>query len=127
MGMSMVVLVDDNRESRAALERALAAQGYSVQSVGSLDEARQLNGGSSRLPLLLAASQWVPAHPLSMREVERIAIEDALRTNHGNRTHAARQLGISLRKLQYRLKEYGGEMGTEPPSQAGQNSTRKAI
>jgi two-component system NtrC family response regulator/two-component system response regulator HydG len=40
------------------------------------------------------------------REIERRAIENALEANHGNRTHAARQLGISLRKLQYRLKEY---------------------
>jgi DNA-binding NtrC family response regulator len=105
----MVVLVDNNQESRAALERTLVAQGYSVRSVTSLDEARQLNGGSSRLPLLLVGYPGTPAHPLSMREVERIAIEDALRANNGNRTHAARQLGISLRKLQYRLKEYGGQ------------------
>ncbi len=119
----MVVLVDDNQESRAALEQTLVAQGYSVQSVASLDEARQLNGGSSRLPLLLAGSLERPAHPLSMREVERIAIEDALRANHGNRTHAARQLGISLRKLQYRLKEYGRQMETQTPPYAGRSST----
>jgi len=44
--------------------------------------------------------------PTSWNEIERKAIQQALRMNHGNRTHAARQLGISLRKLQYRLKEY---------------------
>ncbi len=44
--------------------------------------------------------------PLRWREIERQAIEDALRMNHGNRTLAAHQLGISLRTLQYRLKEY---------------------
>jgi DNA-binding NtrC family response regulator len=44
--------------------------------------------------------------PAGWREIERRAIEDALRAHDGNRTHAARQLGISLRKLQYRLKEY---------------------
>jgi DNA-binding NtrC family response regulator len=48
-----------------------------------------------------------PARPVSMKEIERQAIEGALRTNRGNRTLAARQLGISLRTLQYRLKEYG--------------------
>ena len=41
------------------------------------------------------------------REIERKAIEEALLLHHGNRTHAAKHLGISLRKLQYRLREYG--------------------
>jgi two-component system response regulator AtoC len=44
--------------------------------------------------------------PIRWRDIERQAIEDALRMNGGNRTLAARQLGISLRTLQYRLKEY---------------------
>lgn len=47
------------------------------------------------------------ARPPRWKQIERAAIEDALHANGGNRTHAARQLGISLRKLQYRLKEYG--------------------
>jgi DNA-binding NtrC family response regulator len=48
-----------------------------------------------------------PARPTSIKEIERQAILDALAANQGNRTRAARQLGISLRTLQYRLKEYG--------------------
>jgi len=43
----------------------------------------------------------------SWREIERKAIEEALRANAGNRTKAAKQLGMSIRKLQYRLREYG--------------------
>jgi DNA-binding NtrC family response regulator len=46
-------------------------------------------------------------HPMLWKDIERRAIEEALRTNGGNRTRAARQLGISLRTLQYRLKEWG--------------------
>jgi two-component system, NtrC family, response regulator AtoC len=46
-------------------------------------------------------------HAPTVRELEKLAILNALDANHGNRTHAARQLGISLRTLQYRLKEYG--------------------
>jgi DNA-binding NtrC family response regulator len=46
------------------------------------------------------------AQPAGWKEIERKAIEAALEAHHGNRTHAARQLGISLRKLQYRLREY---------------------
>ena len=45
-------------------------------------------------------------NPLRWRDIERQAIEDALHVNHGNRTLAAQQLGISLRTMQYRLKEY---------------------
>jgi two-component system, NtrC family, response regulator AtoC len=49
------------------------------------------------------------ADPITWDDIERKAIEDALAENGGNRTKAAKQLGISLRKLQYRLKEYGDE------------------
>lgn len=47
------------------------------------------------------------AGTLNVHELERIAIEEALRRHGGNRTRAARELGISLRTLQYRLKEFG--------------------
>ena len=54
-----------------------------------------------------------PARPVRFKDIERQAIEDALRANAGNRTKTARQLGISLRTLQYRLKEYGGAHSEE--------------
>jgi two-component system response regulator FlrC len=47
-----------------------------------------------------------PARPVLFRDIERRAIEDALAENGGNRTRTAKQLGISLRTLQYRLKDY---------------------
>ncbi len=47
------------------------------------------------------------ADTLNVHVLERKAIEEALRRHGGNRTHAARELGISLRTLQYRLKEFG--------------------
>jgi DNA-binding NtrC family response regulator len=63
--------------------------------------------GSVRPEDLPIASRAPSAPPVRWREIERHAIEEALRRNRGNRTQAAKQLGISLRKLQYRLKEYG--------------------
>ena len=42
-----------------------------------------------------------------LKEVEREAIERVLQETAGNRRKAAATLGISLRTLQYRLKEYG--------------------
>jgi DNA-binding NtrC family response regulator len=46
--------------------------------------------------------------PRSLAEIEREAILAALERCGGNRSQAARDLGISRRKLLYRLKEYGG-------------------
>ncbi|MCX8027812.1 MAG: sigma-54 dependent transcriptional regulator [Thermodesulfovibrionales bacterium] len=43
----------------------------------------------------------------SIKEVERIAIQNALKETEGNRKRAADILGISLRALQYKIKEYG--------------------
>ncbi|MBI4894051.1 MAG: sigma-54-dependent Fis family transcriptional regulator [Acidobacteria bacterium] len=54
-----------------------------------------------------AAGAAAVAGSLNMRDLERRAIEEALQRHKGNRTHAARELGISLRTLQYRLKEFG--------------------
>ena len=47
-----------------------------------------------------------PTAPLTMDEIERRAILDALERTGGNRTQAAEALGIGLRTLQRKLKEY---------------------
>ncbi len=44
--------------------------------------------------------------PTTLAEIEKQAILAALRANAGHHRKAAEQLGISLRTLQYRLKEY---------------------
>ena len=43
---------------------------------------------------------------LSLAEVERIVILETLRTQNFNRTRAARVLGIGIRTLQRKIKEY---------------------
>jgi transcriptional regulator with PAS, ATPase and Fis domain len=45
--------------------------------------------------------------PTMLRDVERQVILDTLAANAGNRSRTAAQLGISVRTLQYRLKDYG--------------------
>jgi len=44
---------------------------------------------------------------MTMADVERSAIEAALRENHGNRRKASEQLGIGERTLYRKIKEYG--------------------
>lgn len=51
------------------------------------------------------SSPLLPAG-MSMREMERLLISSTLKEVNGNRTHAARMLGISIRTLRNKLKEY---------------------
>jgi two-component system response regulator PilR (NtrC family) len=56
-----------------------------------------------------------PRWPLALADLERMAILEALRRERGNRTHAARLLGISLRTLRNKLRllRVSGELGPE--------------
>ena len=55
----------------------------------------------------------VPAD-LTMEQLERLAIEQALDLTGGNRTHAAQRLGISVRTLQRKLHQYSMQTHTTP-------------
>ncbi len=46
---------------------------------------------------------------LTLEEFERKLVEKTLNETGGNRTRTAEKLGVSLRWLQYRLKEWGGD------------------
>ena len=46
---------------------------------------------------------------LTLEEFERKLVEKTLAETGGNRTRTAEKLGVSLRWLQYRLKEWGGD------------------
>ena len=58
---------------------------------------------------------------VSLKRLEAKAIEEALRRFDGNRTHAARELGISVRTLQRKLKAVrGGQaVASERPVRSG--------
>ena len=51
---------------------------------------------------------------LTMEELERLAITKALDQYRGNRTHAANRLGISVRTLQRKLRQYELEKRARP-------------
>ncbi len=57
-----------------------------------------------------------PSSSLTMDEIERLAILGALDRTGGNRTQAAESLGIGLRTLQRKLKEYKVAGSVEPES-----------
>ncbi len=44
---------------------------------------------------------------VSMREIERNLLQKTLEATQGNRTHAAKMLGMSLRTVRNRIREYG--------------------
>ncbi|MGE0792172.1 MAG: sigma-54-dependent transcriptional regulator [Sandaracinaceae bacterium] len=54
---------------------------------------------------------------VSMAEIERLAIEGTLEACDGSTARAAEVLGISRRKIQYRLKEWSGD-GDDPENDA---------
>jgi two-component system response regulator FlrC len=55
----------------------------------------------------------------TVAEVERYLILDTLHHTLGNRTHAATILGISIRTLRNKLRQYGDEGVLIPPPGAG--------
>jgi transcriptional regulator with PAS, ATPase and Fis domain len=50
----------------------------------------------------------------SVKEMEKKLILKTLEGLEGNRTHAAKALGISIRTLRNKLKEYKGREGIRP-------------
>ncbi len=82
------------RELANAVERALIVAGSNVIR-------------PEDLPVRPAGETAAPFHDASLAEMEKTAIVEALARNDGDRRKTAGQLGISLRTLQYRLKDYG--------------------
>jgi len=100
------------RELANILERALVRCRYDVIDLQYLDlgihEPRSsvaAMGRTERAPL--PERRFLPEGvPIDLGSLERLAIQEALRRENGNRTRAARILGISLRTLRNKLREY---------------------
>jgi len=100
------------RELGNILERALVRCRYAVIDLQYLDlgihEPRSsvaALGRTERAPL--PERRFLPEGvPIDLGSLERLAIQEALRRENGNRTRAARILGISLRTLRNKLREY---------------------
>jgi two-component system response regulator FlrC len=130
------------RELRNALERAL------VRCRGPVLEPRHLEIGPPRgtVARLDPAPPGRPARaaiapdaaspdgappsafpaglPLDLAQLERLATAEALRRVNGNRTHAARLLGIGLRTLRTKLKLYREEGLVLTPDDTANDAAR---
>jgi DNA-binding NtrC family response regulator len=82
------------RELANAIERALI-----VSQPGVIEK--------EDLPMKSERPGTTPTRPGLLAQIEKTAILDALSRNGGDRRATSEELGISLRTLQYRLKEYG--------------------
>ena len=86
------------RELRNVLERAMIV-GRGANQIGLRHLPSEVRDSSTP-----NTEQHIP---LSLAEVERSHIERTLRAHNANRTHAARELGISRATLIKKIKEYG--------------------
>lgn len=65
----------------------------------------------------------------TLREMEKVFILNRFSQLNNNRTHTARSLGIGIRTLQRKLKEYGVEPGQasgkpkDPVSEGAENAS----
>jgi DNA-binding NtrC family response regulator len=87
------------RELENAMERAVVLSREGEFTLEDLPSS--LRGARARVP---AASFVAPG--TTLREMERDAILRTLALTSGSTVRAAKILGISARKVQYRLKEY---------------------
>ncbi len=96
-----------------------------IQRAVVIAEGRTISSDDIVLPTApgQAADAHTPGSSLigrSMAEVERDLILGTLDHTAGNRTHAARILGISIRTLRNKLNDYAREHGLAPSATASQ-------
>jgi two-component system response regulator FlrC len=85
-------------------------------------EAILLQGSAATRPR--AAAGGAPLVGRTVADVERALIIDTLQHTLGNRTHAATILGISIRTLRNKLRQYGQEGVAVPPPGGGRRRGR---
>jgi two-component system, NtrC family, response regulator PilR len=102
------------RELENVLERALALAEADTLEAADILLPEATTHASVRVPATFPPGRQEPPAPEatledSVGDIQRQVILRALEENHWNRTAAARQLGMSLRALRYRLNKLGIE------------------
>jgi two-component system response regulator FlrC len=103
------------RELGNLLERALVR---CRSACLDLDQLRAVLPQAAATPL--RGESLPQGLPLDLGSLERLAIREALRRVNGNRTHAARLLGIGLRTLRNKLRAWRAQEATPAEGAGGQ-------
>ena len=109
-----VLVVDDEANARSALAELLREEGYAVENaveravvVCRADRVRVEDLPPGVRPAEVSPQGGWPAVPGStIEELERFAILRTLEHTGGSTSRAAEILGVSPRKIQYKLQEY---------------------
>ncbi|HEX4074082.1 MAG TPA: sigma-54 dependent transcriptional regulator [Candidatus Acidoferrales bacterium] len=91
------------RELENVIRRALALSAGPVLGPDAMEETKPRETAIATP----AAEPSSPAAGTSMRDMERQLLEKTLESTGGNRTRAAMMLGISLRTIRNKIREYG--------------------
>ena len=97
------------RELRNAIERVILMEDAKEIQAAHLTFLG-LNQPENDLKAVVEPGMKLPAAGLNLDELIKGLIIQALELSHGNRTRAARLLGISRPTLIYRLEKYGIEV-----------------
>ncbi|MCK4503030.1 MAG: sigma-54-dependent Fis family transcriptional regulator, partial [Desulfuromonadales bacterium] len=127
------------RELRNALERAMMLESGKILSTEHFcvfpGKEHTKSGGCAYGCSVTAESTIIlPPEGISIEEVEKEYIKQALSRHNNNQTKAAKCLGLTLDTLRYRRKKFGLEKYPETPSpilaatvkSAGQDSSKVA-
>ena len=89
------------RELRNVVEAAVVTAPGEVLEAARL----QLDGPAARAPA--TPGGWTVPTGLTLEEIEKKILEEALRKNGGNRSLTAEQLGLSRRTIQRKIQDFG--------------------
>ena len=85
-----------------SLERRCQA----ILAAEPLNKAARLRLGGAPSPAAEPAAWSVPDN-MTLEQIEKKILEEALRRNGGNRSLTAEQLGLSRRTIQRKIQDYG--------------------
>lgn len=120
------------RELRTAIERAVVMSTSSTIQIGDLPPSVLRRVPPIALPGGSAPSEGSPSRvgsikegeELNLHQTERVLILRALEESNGNRTEAAKRLGMSRRTLHRRLKDLQRSQPTTQPKTIPKNGNR---
>lgn len=107
------------RELSNAVEHAIVlsdAEEFGLEDLPAVIQDFALNHSAD-----IPRSKQRPGLPQTLEEIEMNCILQTLRKTHYNRTRAAKLLGITRRRLGYRIVKYGLEQGLDETQQAAES------